>query len=95
MQPKIIDLRDLDMGRAYDFTQGDQVQHGDVLLVSDGVAIMDRAWPVMVAGRSDVFHTLVEGVIWADYVATLPADKAARLAAGLELADAALVGGAA
>lgn len=66
MQPKIIDLRDLDMGRAYDFTQGDQVQHGDVLLVSDGVAIMDRAWPVMVAG-----------------------------AAGLELADAALVGGAA
>jgi hypothetical protein len=47
MQPKIIDLRDLDMGRAYEFTQGDQVH------------------------------------------------KAARLAAGLELADAALVGGAA
>jgi len=87
MQPKIIDLQGLAMGEAYDFTQYGPVHHGDVLLVSDGVAVLDRAWPVMVSGRSDVFHRLADGVTWADYLAELATDKAARLAAGLELAE--------
>ena len=86
MQTKIIDLRSLAMGEAYDFTQYGPVHHGDVLLVSDGVAVLDRAWPVMVSGRSDVFHRLADGATWAEYLAELATDKAARLAAGLELA---------
>jgi hypothetical protein len=87
MHPQVIDLQSLAMGQAYDFTQYGPVHHGDVLLVSDGVAVLDRAWPVMVSGRSDVFHRLADGVTWAEYLADLATDKAARLAAGLELAD--------
>ena len=87
MQPKIIDLQSLSLREAYDFTQYGPVHHGDVLLVSDGVAVLDRAWPIMVAGRSDVFHYLVDGATWAEYLTDLAADKAARLAAGLELAE--------
>jgi hypothetical protein len=87
MQPKIIDMQALDMGQAYDFTQYGPVHHGDVLLVSDGVAVLDRAWPVMVSGRSDVFHRLADGITWAAALAELAADEAARLAAGLELAE--------
>jgi hypothetical protein len=79
-------MRSLAMGQAYDFTQYGPVHHGDVLLVSDGVAVLDRAWPVMVSGRSDVFHRLADGATWSEYLAELSADKAARLAAGLELA---------
>lgn len=90
MHPQIINLQSLAMGQAYDFTQYGPVHHGDVLLVSDGVAVLDRAWPVMVSGRSDVFHRLADGVTWAEYLADLAADRsadlAADLAAGLELA---------
>jgi len=87
MHPQVIDLQSLAMDQAYDFTQYGPVHHGDVLLVSDGVAVLDRAWPVMVSGRSDVFHRLADGVTWAEYLAELATDKAARLAAGLELAE--------
>lgn len=88
MHPQVINLQSLAMGQAYDFTQYGPVHHGDVLLVSDGVAVLDRAWPVMVSGHSDVFHCLADGVTWAEYLAAdKAADKAARLAAGLELAE--------
>jgi len=86
MKTRIIDLRALAMGEAYDFTQYGPVHHGDVLLVGDGVAVLDRAWPVMVSGRSDVFHRLADGATWPEYLAELATDKAARLAAGLKLA---------
>lgn len=89
MTPKIFDLRDLDMGAAYDITQTcDDIRHGDVLLVADGVAVLDRAWPVMVAGASDVFHSLADGVTWADVALDMgAADKAARLLAGVTAAQ--------
>ena len=86
MSPQIVNLQHLAMSQAYDFTQYGPVHHGDVLLVSDGVAVLDRAWPVMVSGTSDTFHRLADGATWSEYLAELPADKAARLAAGLELA---------
>lgn len=53
------DLTSYSMGEAYDFTQySDTVKDGDVLLVLDGIAIMFKAWPVMVTGDSEVFHSL-------------------------------------
>lgn len=56
--PKIHDLRDMDMGSAYDATQcRDEIKSGDFLLVEDGVAVLDRAWPVMIVGDSEVFHS--------------------------------------
>jgi len=84
--PKVINLQLVDMGQAYDFTQCGPVDHGDVLLVADGVAVLDRAWPVMVAGESEVFHHLADGVTWSDYLTHLDPGKADRLAAGVALA---------
>lgn len=63
----VIDLRDMSMGDAYDETQTrDDIHHGDVLLVRDGVAILDRAWPIMFSGVSEVFHMLAPGKNWID-----------------------------
>jgi hypothetical protein len=84
---RIFDLRDLDMGDAYDYTQCGPVRHGDVLLVTDGVAIMYRAWPVMVTGISDVFHSVSSGSTWQDMLAKLSYEHAHCLAGGLELAE--------
>ena len=40
MSTKIFDLRDLDMASAYDWSQCEAIQHGDVMLVADGVAVL-------------------------------------------------------
>lgn len=51
------DLSKMSHGDAYDETQtNDDIKDGDALKVRDGVAVMVGAWPVMVRGRSDVFH---------------------------------------
>jgi hypothetical protein len=86
MHPQVFDLRSLAMGDAYDFTQWGPVSHGDVMLVSDGVAVMYRAWPVMVSGSSTVFHSVSRGSTWSDMLAELRYGDAHCLAAGLELA---------
>jgi hypothetical protein len=86
----VIDLRSLDMGEAYDWTQYGPAKHGDVLLTVDGVAILYLAWPTMVDGHSEVFHRLADSSTWADVIAELEEegrkDEAAALAKGLDLA---------
>ena len=86
----VIDLRALDMGEAYDFTQYGNVSNGDVLLTVDGVAILYLAWPTMINGTSEVFHRLADGSTWADVIAELKTEgrkeQAAELARGLDLA---------
>jgi len=87
MQPKIFDLRALDMASAYDWSQCEAIAHGDVMLVADGVAVMCEAWPVMVAGASDVFHRLADGVTWDRFALDCPRPgMAAQLLAGVALA---------
>jgi hypothetical protein len=84
MQPRIFDLRDLDMASAYDWSQSAQIKHGDVMLVADGVAVMCEAWPVMVAGASDVFHRVADGVTWERFALDCPRPgMAERLLAGI------------
>lgn len=59
-KPKVHDLRKLSDGEAYDHTQvHDHVKDGDVLHLKGGrTAIMYKAWPTMVHGKSDAMHTL-------------------------------------
>lgn len=58
---KIHNLTHLEMGRAYDETQtNESIKDGDFLLVQDGLAMMSRAWPVMVTGESVVFHQFIQ-----------------------------------
>lgn len=55
----IHNLLSLSMNEAYDYTQySDAVKDGDTLIVSDGVAVMNEAWPVMLTGESTVFHAV-------------------------------------
>ena len=62
-----IDLRHLSMSEAYDETQtNENIGHGAVLLVQDGIAILDRAWPIMFSGTSEVFHMLAPETNWSD-----------------------------
>ena len=84
MTTKIFDLRALDMSSAYDWSQCEAIAHGDVMLVADGVAVMCEAWPTMVAGASDVFHRVADGVTW-EQIALRP-DMAAALLAGVAVA---------
>jgi len=87
MSTKIFDLRALDMSSAYDWSQSEPIKHGDVMLVADGVAIMCEAWPVMVAGASDVFHRVADGVTWERFALDCPRPgMAARLLAGVAVA---------
>lgn len=87
METKIFDLRDLDMASAYDVTQmAEAIRHGDVLLVADGVAVLDQAWPVMVCGRSDVFHRLADGATWERVALDMAAHEGDRLLAGVATA---------
>jgi hypothetical protein len=91
MEIKIFDLRSVDMATAYDLTQSTAaIRHGDVLLVSDGVAVLYLAWPCMVAGASDVFHRLADGSTWDAVASDLAAEgrdaEAASLRAGVDLA---------
>ena len=54
---KIHNLLGMSMERAYDKTQcSDDIKPGDFLLVDDGIAMMDGAYPVMISGVSGVFH---------------------------------------
>lgn len=54
---KIHNLLGMSMERAYDKTQcTDDIKPGDFLLVEDGIAMMDGAYPVMISGMSGVFH---------------------------------------
>ncbi len=88
MQTKIFDLRDLDMASAYDWSQCEAVRHGDLMLVADGVAIMCEAWPVMVAGASDVFHRVADGVTWEAFAQDCPRPgMAEQLLAGVAVAQ--------
>jgi len=88
MSTKIFDLRDLDMGSAYDWSQCDAIRHGDVMLVADGVAVMCEAWPTMVAGASDVFHRPADGVTWESFALDCPRPgMAAQLLAGVAVAQ--------
>jgi hypothetical protein len=87
MSTKIFDLRALDMSSAYDWSQSEPIKHGDVMLVADGVAIMCEAWPVMVAGASDVFHRVADGVTWERFAHDCPRPGMAdRLLAGVAVA---------
>jgi hypothetical protein len=87
MNTKIFDLRALDMSSAYDWSQSEPIKHGDVMLVADGVAIMCEAWPVMVAGASDVFHRVADGVTWERFAHDCPRPGMAdRLLAGVAVA---------
>lgn len=87
MTTKIFDLRDLDMGSAYDWSQYGPCMHGDVMLVADGVAVMCEAWPCMVAGDSDVFHRPADGVTWERFALDCPRPgMAERLLAGVAVA---------
>jgi hypothetical protein len=83
MSPKIFDLRALDMGSAYDWTQCGPVGHGDVILARDGVAVMCQAWPVMVVGSSAVFHRLAPGQAWDNLAMDLLPGERAALADGV------------
>ena len=88
MQTKIFDLRDLDMASAYDWSHCEAVRHGDLMLVADGVAIMCEAWPVMVAGASDVFHRMADGVTWERFAQDCPRPgMAEQLLAGVAVAQ--------
>lgn len=88
METKIFDLRDLDMASAYDWSQSEPIRHGDVMLVADGVAVMCEAWPVMVAGASDVFHRVADGVTWERFALDCPRPgMAERLLAGVAVAQ--------
>ena len=61
------DLTSLSMGDAYDETQINRhIESGDVLIVSDGFAIMVKAWPTMVDDHSFMFHRLTDGYTFDD-----------------------------
>jgi hypothetical protein len=88
MKTKIFDMRALDMASAYDWSQGDAIRHGDVMLVADGVAVLCEAWPVMVAGASDVFHRLADGATWERFALDCPRPgMAEQLLAGVAVAQ--------
>lgn len=53
----IHNLLDMSMDMAYAETQtNDGIKSGDFLLVEDGIAMLDGAYPVMLSGTSGVFH---------------------------------------
>lgn len=54
---KVHDLSSMSHRDAYYETQtNDDIKDGDVLKIKDGLAIMIDAWPVIVKGKSNVFH---------------------------------------
>jgi hypothetical protein len=62
---KVHDLSRMDHGRAYDETQtNDDIEDGHVLKVKGGTAILMRAWPTMVSGKSKHLHSLADGHSW-------------------------------
>lgn len=87
--PIIHNLLDMSMEAAYDETQtNSNIKSGDFLLVEDGIAMLDGAYPVMLSGTSGVFH---------EYHLEKPEGRALRAAAlaryeALEAAEAAEAG---
>lgn len=72
---KVHDLTSFDIEDAYHATQTDEnIKSGDILLVRDGVAVLDLAWPIMVTGESKVFHRLDDKTTW-ESLATDLTDK--------------------
>jgi hypothetical protein len=64
---QVHDLTSLTMGEAYDETQTNPfIEDGDILIVTDGLAVMVKAWPTMVDGHSDMFHRLTDGYTFDD-----------------------------
>lgn len=86
-QTTIHDLRGLSPREAYDFTQcTDGVRHGDVLLLSDGVGVLDQAWPCAVVGDCHGFHDLMPTSTWDMVLRDIEPTKVAALQTGLTLA---------
>lgn len=57
------DFSNMSHGDAYNRTQTDSsIKNGDVLKVKNGTAVMVDAWPIMVHGKSDAFHSFRQGV---------------------------------
>jgi hypothetical protein len=52
-----------DGGEAYDASQcEDEIRDGDVLLVTgQGAGVLVQAWPTLVVGEVEAFHTFAEG----------------------------------
>ena len=79
--PKVHDLAHLSHGEAYDRTQTDEnIKDGDVLKVNGGVAVLNKAWPVMVHGKSESLHEFKPGH-------TIHTVDSGRYAASGKLAD--------
>ncbi len=54
---RVHNLKGLDPEEAYDATQtNDDINEGDLLLVDGGIALMYKAWPVMIYGEFPEFH---------------------------------------
>lgn len=66
---KVHNMVGMSPGDAYDQTQTDgAIKDGDVLDLGGGnVAVLTKAWPMVVAGEIDGFHTLIEGVSFDDF----------------------------
>ncbi len=61
-EPTVHNLRHMSHGEVYDHTQtSDKIKDGDVLHVKGGSAIMFKAWPTMVKGKSDALHHFKDG----------------------------------
>ena len=87
METRIINMKKLSMGEAYDFTQYSGVKNGDILIVKDGIAIMYRAWPVMIIGESDVFHMVESDSTFQDIIDSTKPESQAALQAALKLTN--------
>jgi len=75
------DLTSLTMGEAYDETQiNPHIEDGDVLIVTDGLAVMMKAWPTMVDGHSVMFHRLADDWTFDDVFASEGDDYRAQVA---------------
>lgn len=62
---RVHDLRDMPDEMLYDETQTNSaIEHGDVLLCKDGIAIMLLAWPTIIFGSCWSFHDLVSDTSW-------------------------------
>lgn len=66
VNPKVHDLSHMHHdGDVYDHTQTSDVKDGDVMKLHGGrTAVMYKAWPTMVHGKSEHLHTLKAGRSW-------------------------------
>jgi hypothetical protein len=65
---KVHDLRGMDHKDVYDQTQtDDSITDGDVIIADGATAVMCKAFPVLISGTSNEFHSLKPGISFADY----------------------------